>query len=86
MTYERPTVSQASKYIRDLVERVAATFAQAFLAALVAANWFDIAHIRDLSVLQTAGVAGIASVLALIKGLIAARLARKDTASLAPGV
>lgn len=75
-----------SVYLRDLVERVVSTFSQAFLGVLVAGNFFDVAHIRDTSALQAAGLAGIAAVLSLIKGLIAKKINRPDTASVAPGV
>jgi hypothetical protein len=80
------TLTETATYVRDLFERAAATFVQAFLAALVAANWFDLSHIRDLSVLQTAGVAGLAAVLSLVKGAIAKLIGNRDSASLAPGV
>ncbi len=53
------TLHGTAKYVRDLAERVVSTFVQAFLGALVAGNWFDISHIRDLSIVQTAGVAGL---------------------------
>jgi hypothetical protein len=82
----RPTATQAATYIRDLVERVVFTFLQAFGAALVAGGWFDVAHLRDLSIVQSAGLAGIAAVLAVIKGVIAKAVGNKESASLAPGV
>lgn len=82
----RPTADQAATYLRDLAERVLFTFLQAFGAALVAGGWFDVAHLRDLSIVQTAGLAGIAAVLAVIKGLVAKAVSNRDSASLAPGV
>lgn len=82
----RPTVTQAATYIRDLVERVVVTFLQAFGAALVAGDWFNVAHLRDLSIVQAAGLAGIAAVLAVIKGVIAKAVSNRESASLAPGV
>lgn len=86
MTFTRPTANQAATYVRDLVERVVFTFLQAFGAALVAGDWFNVAHVRDLSIVQTAGLAGIAAVLAVIKGLIAKAVSNRESASLAPGV
>ncbi len=77
---------QAAMYLRDLAERVLMTFLQAFGAALVAGGWFDIAQIRDLSIVQKAALAGIAAVIAVFKGLIAKAVSRPDSASLAPGV
>lgn len=81
-----PTLVGTQKYVRDLVERVAATFLQAFLAALLAGGFFDLAHIRDASALEAAGVAGLAAVLSLVKGLVAKAISNRDSASVAPGV
>jgi len=79
-------IKTKATYIRDLVERVASTFVITFLGTLVTGGWFDIAHIRDTSALQAAGLAAIAAVLSLIKGLVAKFVANRDSASLAPGV
>jgi hypothetical protein len=57
-------------YLKDLAERVAATWAQAFLATLVMGGWFSVDQITNLSILQKAAVAGIAAVIALAKGLV----------------
>jgi hypothetical protein len=62
------------------------TFVQAFLATLLAANWFSVDQIRDVSALQAAGLAGIAAVLSVVTSVIAKFVNRPDTASLAPGV
>lgn len=78
--------ADTGRYFRDLTERVVWTFVQAFLGTLVAANFFDVAHIRDTSVLQAAGVSAIAAVLAVIKGAVAKFVNRPDSASTAPGV
>ncbi len=80
------TLHGTAKYVRDLAERVVSTFVQAFLGALVAGNWFDISHIRDLSIVQTAGVAGLVAVLAVIKGVVARFVGSPDSASAVPGV
>lgn len=80
------TPGQAGKYVKDLAERVGFTFLQAFGAALVAGDWFNVAHLRDLSIVQTAALAGIAAVLAVFKGLIAKAVSNRNSASLAPGV
>ncbi len=85
-TDHRSTAAGAGRYALDLTERVLATFVMAFLAALIAANWFDVAHIRDVSVVQDAAYSGIAAVLSLVKGLVAKLVADKGSASLAPGV
>jgi hypothetical protein len=85
MTFTNRT-STAGRYIKDLAERVFFTFAQAFGATLVAGGWFEVDAITDLSIVQKAGVAGIAAVLAVIKGVIAKAVSNRESASLAPGV
>jgi len=49
---------------RDVLERAAATFLQAFLSVFAVA---------DLSSAKSAAVAGVAAVLSLIKGIAASR-------------
>ena len=85
-TDHRSTAAGAGRYAIDLLERVAATFVQAFLGALVAGGWFDIDGIRDMSIVQTAGVAGIVAVLAVVKGVVAKFVSDRNSASLASGV
>ena len=82
----RPTASQVGSYAKDLAERVIVTFLQAFGATLVAGGVFDVSGVRNVSAWQAAGVAGIAAVLSLIKGLVAKLVSKKDSASLAAGV
>jgi hypothetical protein len=85
MTMTAPTRTKAT-YVRDLAERIASTFVVAFLGTLVTGGWFDVAHVRDVSALQAAGLAAIAAVLSLVKGIVARFVSERDTASLAPGV
>lgn len=77
-------------FSRDLAERVLSTFAQAFLGVFAAANLFSAGNELDVSELRQlagAGVsAGIAAVLALMKGLAARNIGENGTASLAPVV
>lgn len=80
------TAAAAGTYVKDLTERIAATFVEAFLGTLVAGGWFQIDQITNLSIPRKAAVAGIVAVLAVIKGLVAKAVSRKDSASLAPGV
>lgn len=80
-----PIKSKAT-YVRDLAERIGSTFVVTFLGTLVTGGWFDVAHVRDVSALQAAGLAGIAAVLSFVKGLVARFVADRDSASLAPGV
>jgi hypothetical protein len=85
MTMASPIRTKAT-YLRDLIERIVATFVQAFLAALVAGDWFNVSHLRDLSIVQAAGLSAVAAVLALVKGLVAKGISNKNSASTAPGV
>ena len=91
MTSPHAATRRAAVYLRDLTERVVMTFLQAFGAALVAGGWFDIDQIRagkaeDPVMKQKAAWAGIAAVIAVVKGLVAKAVSRSDSASLAPGV
>lgn len=73
-------------YLRDLAERVGLTFGAAFGGSLVAANWFSVDGVQDLSIPQTAALAGAAAVLTLIKGIVARAVGSESSASLDPGV
>ena len=66
-------------YYRDLAERVIATWAQAFIAALLI-EWNS--DSIDLSVVHTAALAGIPAALAVLKGAIAGLVGDPDTAAL----
>jgi hypothetical protein len=76
----------SSLYVRDLAERVASTFVQAFLGALITGGVFDVAGVRDVSAWEAAGLAGVAAVLALLKGLAAKFVGQPDSASVDPQV
>jgi hypothetical protein len=82
----RPDAASVGRYARDLAERLIRTFAQAFLGTLIAANWFSVDQIRNVSVLQAAGLAGIAAVLSVVTSIVARFVGKPDSASLAPGV
>lgn len=73
-------VKTASTYARDLVERVLTTFLQAFVGALV------VTQPLDLSMWRTAGLAGVAAAVALLKGIVARVVSVTNSASLAKGV
>lgn len=74
-----------AKFSRDLLERILATFGQAFIAQLIASG-VGTTGIVDISIGQKAGIAGIAGVLALLKGILAKKVGNVDSASLSPGV
>ena len=61
----------STKLYVDIAERVLATFAVTFLTTWLAA---DAVNLTNLSVVKSAGVAGLAAAGSLIKGLIASRI------------
>lgn len=82
-----PTRDAAGRYARDLVERVVWTFLQALVGALITGGVLDgVAGVADITGWQAAGLAGVAAVISLIKGLAAKFVGRSDSASTAPGV
>lgn len=60
-----------SSYAKDLLERVAATFAFTFLAVF---------SFADISTVKDAGIAGAAAAASLLKGFLGAYLGREDDA------
>ncbi|MFA3877531.1 hypothetical protein ABS735_28295 [Streptomyces sp. MMCC 100] len=73
-------VKTASTFGRDLLERVLATFLQAFIGGIV------ITQPLDGSMWYAAGAGGVGAVLALAKGLVARWRDITNSASLAKGV
>lgn len=75
------TVLKTGKtYARDLAERTATTFLEAFLAGVV------VTQPLDVSMWHAAAVGGLAAVGALLKGMFARARDVKNSASLAKGV
>lgn len=72
-------------FVRDLVERVAWTFAQAFLGAITLPALVDIVSGGEAAMptLHAALLAGAAAVLSMLKGVAASRLGTPGTASTA---
>ena len=68
------------RWLIDAFERVVATFAQAFLAIIVAAP------ILDMSTWKAAAVSGIAAAMSVLKALIAKGTGDPESASLASSV
>ena len=69
------------QWLRDTVERTAATFVQTFLALVLAAWQTGV----DLATVQAAALAGLAAALAVVKAAVAARWGGDvSPASLAP--
>jgi hypothetical protein len=69
------------RYVLDLLERVGWTALQAFLAQLIASGFFSVDNVTDLSILQKAGVAALAAILSLAKGLAARTVGSPYTAA-----
>jgi hypothetical protein len=78
----RGVTNKAKSYAADLAERVAWTFLQAFGAMLVASGGLDMAGVLDMSIWEKAGFAGVAAVLALIKGVVAKWVGDRNTPAL----
>lgn len=64
----------------DLAERVVATAVQAFAAALLAGPMLDL----SVPAIKAAGVAALAAVLAVVKGVAASRLGDPTSAAALP--
>lgn len=77
--------SKATRYLIDLAERVAATAGETFLA-LVLASGVEVTGVVDLSLVKKAAISAVAAGLAVLKGALASRVGRRDSASLAPVV
>ena len=60
-----------STWLRDVIERTAATYVQAFLGLLLVGWTTDTI---DLSIVQAAAVAAIPAALAVLKGAIASKV------------
>lgn len=67
-----------SKFLRDLAERVVATYLQAF-AGLLIAGWSDAVNVGTV---RAAAVAAIPAALSALKGLVAQRFGDPDSAAL----
>ena len=76
-------VRTGATYVRDLVERVVATFVVALGAVFVAA---EPAGMFTVSFWEGAATAGLAAAGSLLKGLVAKFVGDRDSASAAPGV
>ncbi len=70
-------------YWKDLGERVAVTFVEAFVGAAVIT---DVADLTDHTMWTNAAMAGVAAVVSLVKGLVARHRGLEDSASLSKGV
>jgi hypothetical protein len=68
------------RFLTDLVERVIATYATAFLGLLLA-NGFDL---TDLGAVKAAAIASIPAALSIIKGVLARFVGDPGTAALLP--
>jgi r1t holin len=75
--------------VRDIIERVVNTAWQTVLAVLTA-DGVNLVDLRDLTFWQGAGLAGLGAAWALLKSLVATRIAKRNgranSASLDPAV
>jgi hypothetical protein len=78
--------AQQQRYALDLAERVLATFTVTFVGQLIASGWFTVGGVIDMSILQKAGIAGLAAVLSLLKGFAAKFIGSPNTAAWLPKV
>lgn len=76
-------VKTAGTYVKDLVERVLATFVVAAAGVALAAGPGDM---FSASFWETVGAAGIAAAGSLLKGLFAKAVGEGNSASLSPDV
>lgn len=67
-----------SAYLKDLIERVVATFIGGFISGITLPQIIDL----DMSAVQAAAYAGAAAVLSLVKGIVARGAGSPETASL----
>ena len=70
----------SKRFVVDLSERTIRTFIQAFLGALLAAPVFNL----DIPTLKAAAMAGLASVAAVIMGVVTGPIGAKETPSVLP--
>ncbi len=68
------------RFAVDLLERTIRTFIQAFIGALLAAPVFNL----EIPTLKAAAMAGLASVAAVIMGIVSGPIGAKDTPSVLP--
>ena len=73
----------ASKvWLLDTFERLAKTFGQTFGATLIASGWFQVNAVTNTSILQRAGVAGLAAVLSVVSSIVSKYTGDPNSASL----
>lgn len=65
-----------SPFLRDLAERAAVTFAEAFVAGIV------ITQVTDTGMWAAAAVAGLSAALSVVKSALASRVGETGSASL----
>jgi hypothetical protein len=82
--YKAGVADMRERYVRDLIERVVWTWLQAFGATLIISDFFNVDNVTDVSILEQAALAGVAAVLALIKGLVATKVGSPYTAATLP--
>lgn len=72
----------SKRYVRDLLERVGATFAQGAITLFLMSG-ADVTGVVDFSTAKKAAIAGVMAVLSAIKGGLARTVGDSESASLA---
>lgn len=67
--------------VTDIAERALMTFVQAFLSVWIVSDWADLG---DVDLVKKAAVAGLAALLAVLKGAVASRIGDRNSAALYP--
>jgi hypothetical protein len=77
--------SSSWRWVLDTAERAVKTFVQVFLLQLVAAGWFSVDQIVDLSLVQRSLLAGGAAALSVVSSAISKKFGSSEDASLMVG-
>lgn len=75
-------VSKYSDWVKDTAERAAKTFVQVFVLQLVAAGWFSVEGIIDVSTPKRAGLAALGAGLSVLSSALSKAFGNKEDASL----
>lgn len=69
-------------WVKDTAERAVKTFVQVFILQLVAAGWFSVDGIVDISTPKRAGLAALGAGLSVLSSALSKLVGNKESASL----
>jgi Putative lactococcus lactis phage r1t holin len=72
------------RYVRDIIERILKTWAEAFLMFMTASGPLNVEAVTDIDLLTKAGLSGVAAVFALLLGLVGKKIGSPNTAAWLP--